>query len=753
MLSCHAVVTAHAEGPGILQSYLPLQVPPGYATGLKYKGKGLSSPPNATRRGYGYIRRKRDVLANLGAGMNTSQIAHEACNTTDILERDCIDVLLLSLTPAAYSSNNTADTPGGLALISPAQKQGDCAACVGFAVTAAAEAANNVYKQQSWQKLNLSEQDLCFCKEEQAVQWASRDCFKFTFRNDEDCFPVSAYGACSGPGASQMPPGGRLSVAYNGNALSSMAMVKEQIMLNGGVFTSMALSGADFVRFVDYKTAASGVFTAAQSIPAGADQMHAVFCYGWWDNPRSESDGYWLCKNSWSEAWGLRGSFKIAYGSAYIMQSDYTFALQYAWTSITAQATQIKQRLVQGSLMRDAGTPGCVMYTAPQRIRLVKLTADLTTLAFTAALPALHMRKAEVLTELVASNLGHLRSLSAASRGPFKLCGRTVQLLSGVLFSGDLNNCVENVEAPACQRCARQIAAGHGHTCVLLNNGRVECAGYNAHGELGLGRADKDTHSRLAPATVLDGINISSVGVGDGFTCVLGAPSEGNKVYCFGFGGIGQLGNGLSTSSVVPVAVKGLRQSLPIKQLAVGISYACVVYDAPEPGAARASVQCWGEHFGTTLAQAEDLVDSAEVTALAASWLGPCAVLKNRTAVCWHQEVLYGGEYNPTPRDSGLTDVDSRGGEVYCWGANNYGQLGQGYTNGTVVSYIGSSTPLRVKGLSYLNVTALFGGDSYCAVTAAQRVFCWGDNQNGMLGIAASTDAITLPAAMQGLCA
>lgn len=44
------------------------------------------------------------------------------------------------------------------------QKQGDCSACVGFAVTAAAEAAVNVYKQQSWHKLNLSEQVLCFCK-------------------------------------------------------------------------------------------------------------------------------------------------------------------------------------------------------------------------------------------------------------------------------------------------------------------------------------------------------------------------------------------------------------------------------------------------------------------------------------------------------------------------------------------------------------------------------------------------------------
>jgi hypothetical protein len=53
--------------------------------------------------------------------MNASQIAQEACNTTDILDPDCIDVLLLALTPAAYSSNNTADTPGRLALISPAQ--------------------------------------------------------------------------------------------------------------------------------------------------------------------------------------------------------------------------------------------------------------------------------------------------------------------------------------------------------------------------------------------------------------------------------------------------------------------------------------------------------------------------------------------------------------------------------------------------------------------------------------------------------
>jgi hypothetical protein len=44
------------------------------------------------------------------------------------------------------------------------QDQGGCSACVGFAVTAAAEAAINTHKQQNWDKLGLSEQDLSFCK-------------------------------------------------------------------------------------------------------------------------------------------------------------------------------------------------------------------------------------------------------------------------------------------------------------------------------------------------------------------------------------------------------------------------------------------------------------------------------------------------------------------------------------------------------------------------------------------------------------
>jgi hypothetical protein len=49
------------------------------------------------------------------------------------------------------------------------QDQGECAACVGFASTAALEASVNVYKQQSWSKISLSEQDFNFCKYVQVV--------------------------------------------------------------------------------------------------------------------------------------------------------------------------------------------------------------------------------------------------------------------------------------------------------------------------------------------------------------------------------------------------------------------------------------------------------------------------------------------------------------------------------------------------------------------------------------------------------
>lgn len=68
------------------------------------------------------------------------------------------------ITPQQLSLNATAAIVCIAVVFSSLQDQQGCTACVGFAATAAIEAAVNVYKQQSWTKLNLSEADFSFCK-------------------------------------------------------------------------------------------------------------------------------------------------------------------------------------------------------------------------------------------------------------------------------------------------------------------------------------------------------------------------------------------------------------------------------------------------------------------------------------------------------------------------------------------------------------------------------------------------------------
>ncbi len=68
------------------------------------------------------------------------------------------------------------------------------------------------------------------------------------------------------------------------------------------------------------------------------------------------------------------------------------------------------------------------------------------------------------------------------------------------------------------------------------------------------------------------------------------------------------------------------------------------------------------------------------------------------------------------------------GGAVYCWGANDMGQLGLGNTS-TEVGY-----PMQVQNLSGVTLTSL-GGSHSCALVKDGSIACWGDNTNGQLGV------------------
>jgi len=122
-----------------------------------------------------------------------------------------------------------------------------------------------------------------------------------------------------------------------------------------------------------------------------------------------------------------------------------------------------------------------------------------------------------------------------------------------------------------------------------------------------------------------------------------------------------------------------------------------------------------------------------------------CGVLSDGSAVCWGSNA--GGQLGeppsvksvlaPTavPSTSGLKSVVSgahhscglaNDGRVFCWGANNGGQLG----NGTAKA---STTPVAVTGgQRFRQIVA--GGDHTCGVATDGKAWCWGKGGNGELG-------------------
>jgi len=88
-------------------------------------------------------------------------------------------------------------------------------------------------------------------------------------------------------------------------------------------------------------------------------------------------------------------------------------------------------------------------------------------------------------------------------------------------------------------------------------------------------------------------------------------------------------------------------------------------------------------------------------------------------------------------------------GTAYCWGANGFGQLGDG-------SFVSRSTPTPVAGgLTFTEVSA--GGGGYeedvsftCGVASGGDAYCWGGSFRGALGDGSANAAHNMPARVAG---
>ena len=236
-----------------------------------------------------------------------------------------------------------------------------------------------------------------------------------------------------------------------------------------------------------------------------------------------------------------------------------------------------------------------------------------------------------------------------------------------------------------------QISLGYKFSVALKQDGTVWSWGQNNDGELGLGNTTEyDEPQQITDITE----KITDVKTGYYHSIAL---TEKGEVYTWGYNGNGQLGNGTREDSLVPVKVTRLKNVTKVN------AYKYMTIALTQNG----EVYAWGSGYGAKPVKLNFTRKIIDVS-------GNLVLAENRKAYNLDETKSYGKDlikvvagYN---HYLGLTSD----GEVYAWGSNSYGQLGNG--NNT-----SSSTAVKVvtpDGKSNMtNIVDISAGDSYSIIT------------------------------------
>ncbi len=230
------------------------------------------------------------------------------------------------------------------------------------------------------------------------------------------------------------------------------------------------------------------------------------------------------------------------------------------------------------------------------------------------------------------------------------------------------------------------IATGTSHTCAALTSGVFACWGRGAEGQLGNGSGSSAT----VPVSGYVGSAVVAVTAGQSHSCARGADGS---AFCWGSGSLGQLGDGTTVSSGTPKTVL----LTEVAQIDAGDHHTCARTTSGE-------VFCFG--------------NNADGRVSPAGTPGALVSTPTRVAVSSAVDVSAGGSH---------TCAVHATGEVSCWGANGFGQLGVGSTDpvGVVVAVTDLHDAVDVSS----------GAQHTCVIRRGGEVACWGNNGSGQLGV------------------
>ncbi|SDE24759.1 Ig-like domain repeat protein [Glycomyces harbinensis] len=271
----------------------------------------------------------------------------------------------------------------------------------------------------------------------------------------------------------------------------------------------------------------------------------------------------------------------------------------------------------------------------------------------------------------------------------------------GQLGEDSFTNSTEpvNVELPE-GTTVTAISVGDDHVLALTSTGQVLAWGYNEWGQLGNGT---NTESGLPVEVDLpSGTTVTAIAAGAGHSLALTSTGE---VLSWGDNDLGQLGDGTTTQRTTPVEVR-LPAGITVTALAGGDDHSHALTSTGE-------VLSWGYNVrgqlgdGTTTTRTEpvaaNLPSGTTVTGIAA-----------------------GTGF----QSYALTST----GELLAWGDNTYGQIGDG-TN------THRSEPVSVHLPEGTIITQVASGDDHAvALTDTGQVWSWGYNRYGQVGDGTTTN-------------
>ena len=241
---------------------------------------------------------------------------------------------------------------------------------------------------------------------------------------------------------------------------------------------------------------------------------------------------------------------------------------------------------------------------------------------------------------------------------------------------------------------ALELIASYDHTCARTALG-VYCWGDNEYGQLGDGtNVDSST-----PVEVTGLTNAISLGNGPSHVC---AVRDDNTVVCWGRNQNGQLGDGTMTDQPSPVVTMWT--------------------DVTNIGGG-------GQLDAFTCARHMD--GTVSCAGAPGSQMGSSAMAGGSTP-----EPIVGATTVQSAYDCGGSEFNCfimNDDTVQCIGRNRDGALGHGMTGGSSDMLVAVTGPTNVQQLTT-------GLDHACVFTDAAEIWCWGDNSEGQLGDGSMVD-------------